>query len=193
MSEADRKIRITSPFTYTFSDYPDNSSHAIVINIFGCEHGCHGCHNPQFAQFDGSLLYNENQSTKEVTAIELESLIVASLKRAGNIVDKVVIQGGEPLHPNNLPVVSELIQRLKLKKLGICVYTGYNADWIRKNKIFGFTYIKTGQYMKDEQEQPKKTNDFIQFASRNQCLYDWNLKLLSKNGKHFFRNKKHRR
>src|SRR4030042_910137 len=87
--------------------------------------------------------------------------------------DCVVLTGGDPLsHHNRLSVYSLL---WKLDK-NICIYTGYDIDFIHKIHIpKRYKFIKTGKYMNNLKQNPYKDNNSITFASPNQCLYDENL------------------
>ena len=75
-------------------------------------------------------------------------------------------------------------------RYNIIVYTGYNIDRVYKNNINGFKFIKCGNYDSNLKQTPHKTDDYIQFASTNQKLYDKKLNLVSENGKYYFKRRK---
>ena len=59
---------------------------------------------------------------------------------------------------------------------------GANIDEVKKANLHGFKYIKCGKFDESEFIGSQKTDDYMQFATKNQQLYDANLKLLSKDG-----------
>jgi organic radical activating enzyme len=169
------KIKIVYPFNYTFIDYPDNESVSILLYFYGCDNGCFNCHNKNI---------DNNTNYKEFTIDEiLKELYISSNKLKTN---KIVFSGGDCLYRNNINFTKELLNKLKFN-YDICIYTGYNLGYIKRNNIRGFKFIKIGKYENKIKQESFKTDDFIQFASRNQNLYDSNLKLLSNNGIYFFK------
>lgn len=169
-------MNISYPFTITFLDYPSNEDISISIYFMGCSHKCKGCSNPQFANEDYS------EGTKEFTVEELlNELKKVSIKHKTN---KISIMGGDPLFNNNLSFIKEFLNLNK--SFDICIYTGYDVSYVQKNKVNGFKYIKCGVYNKSKKVISKKTDEFMQFASTNQKLYDENFNLLSLKGKYYF-------
>lgn len=169
---------ISLPLQTTWLDYPDNNSLAILVYTVGCEHNCIGCHNQDLQKI------SENNNIKRVGCYELEQRIISMSKK--HRTNKVVFLGGEPLYIDNVSDVW-LFTLCNKKMFDICIYTGYNIDTVKKIGLTGFKYIKCGKFDKTQYQKPKKTDDRIIFASKNQKLYDYNLNLLSKDGVYKFK------
>lgn len=160
---------------YSFLDYPDNSSYAMCIYIPGCEHNCENCHSKTLQTFQ------ENLNEYDIHNIKL---LLNKNKDDETKRWKIVITGGDPLHPNNLASTRLLINNLK--KYEICIYTGYNIEQIPKD--INVTYIKCGKYIEKYKTMSFKNDKEMQLASTNQKIYlNWNLnnnyQLISKEGR----------
>jgi organic radical activating enzyme len=152
--------------TLSFLDYPDNHSHCIVLFFPGCSHCCNNCHNPllqlwQPIVFDLDLL-SKKYKTK-----------------------KIVLSGGDPLYPLNIGYVRKLL--FNNNSFDYCIYTGYDIDYVKQLDLTGFKYIKCGKYDEQLKQIPIKTNEYIQFSSSNQELYNANYDLLSNGGRYVFK------
>ena len=170
-------MRIKTPFSSTFIDYPDNESIAVLLYIMGCEQNCEGCHNPDFK--------NEyyNFGTKQFENEELITEIEKQSKR--NKTNKIVFSGGDPLFPNNLEDLKFVLNKIK-NKFEIMIYTSYEIEHVIKQEITGFSFIKCGVFNKKLFQEPTKNDDFIRFASKNQNLYNSKFELISDNGIYIF-------
>lgn len=159
----------------TWMDYPDESSLAVEVFFSGCKFNCPNCQNPEL---QGSN-FGEEVSVKE--------LLYKIRKSADtNKTNKVVLVGGDPLSENNIEGVKELLE-VSSNEFDYCVYTGYDIDFISRNKIFGAKFYKTGVYKKElHDEHMGKTDSGITFASKNQKLYDKNLNLVSEYNVYYF-------
>lgn len=70
----------------------------------------------------------------------------------------------------------------------VCIYTGYELDYVIENNVSGFTFLKTGVFDITKKQEPIKTNEFMRFASYNQKLYNSELQLITDGyGKYFFK------
>lgn len=165
--------QIKYPFEYTFLDYPDNESGAIICYFLGCEHYCNGCQNQLFQ----SRTYS---SAFDFTIKQLyEELFKACYE---NKTRKIIFSGGDCLHPLNREFVKTFI-KLYNRYFSFCLYTGYSIREVKQFDITGFKFIKTGKYEESLKQQSIKTDDYFQLASSNQEIYDQNFKLLTKNGR----------
>lgn len=181
-------MTIKYPIETTWLDYPDNESLSVILYVLGCDNNCLDCHNSDFKYKEG------NNNT---TIIKPVSIIADIVKQTVNtyITDKLVITGGDPLEEFNVKEVKELLFLLHSyyyninKKLDICIYTGKDIDYVKRLNLKYFTYIKCGNYRNWLKQESEKTNEYIQFASSNQKLYDSNFNLLSKNGRYYFESK----
>ena len=162
----------------TFSDYPDNDSLSVIVYFNGCIHNCINCQNKELQIYKNESIYNISFiKTLRKTCYE-------------NKTNKIIFSGGDPLYPI-IELHDEKIKYLLNFLYGlnyeICIYTGYNIDTIKENNIFGFKYIKCGKYNYQKKQLSEKTDDYIQFASSNQKLYDSNYNLVSRDGRYNFK------
>ena len=156
----------------SFLDYPDNSSLSLVFYMPGCNRSCKDCQNKDLQNFEGFTYI-------DIIASSLYELSIASRT------NKLCLQGGDPLYKDNLPYTKYLLSKLG-KTLDICIYTGADIEEVKKLKLNGFKYIKCGKFDIKKYIGSKKTDQYLQFASKNQALYDENLNLLSKEGIFYF-------
>lgn len=89
----------------------------------GCPHHCKGCHNPETWNFDGG---------KEESKESIIKKIIKAINENG-ISRNFSILGGEPLSPNNIIDVSDIIEivRKTYPNIKIYLWTGYTFDKIK--------------------------------------------------------------
>lgn len=155
-------------------DYPDSMSLALVAYFPGCSHGCLGCHNIEMQR---EIPENDRYCMMDI----LSNYIPFKLSRLHT--NKLVISGGDPLHPSNINYLKLFITKLS-STVDICVYTGYDKEYVIENGISGFKFIKCGRYEADKRlsSAGTKTNTELHLASSNQIMYDANFIPISKNG-----------
>ena len=170
------KIKILEIDAVSFLDYPDNENLAVIIFVLGCDHNCEHCHNPELKNFNYL-----NRSVVELTLDDFkkELKIFAEKYRT----NKIVLTGGDPLHPDNITFIKKFLDSSDYE---VCIYTGYSVDYARNSGLSNFKFLKCGKYDLSVKQLSKKTDDYIQFSSKNQKLYDMNFKLLSRDGKYYF-------
>lgn len=154
--------------TETYMEYPDNSSLATILYMRGCSNMCKGCHNLELKTY------------QELPLIEIISSTIELSEK--NNTKKLVLCGGDPLYPKNIEDTKFLLFHFGCLKYDICIYTGYDIEYVKQNKVEGFKYIKCGPYLEQFYIGSKKTDEYIQFATSNQALYDSQYNLLSKDG-----------
>lgn len=159
--------------TWTLLEYPDNSSISTILYFNGCDRHCKGCQNIELQKYDES---NPNLDI-------LIKDIVDYCKRSRT--NKIVLCGGDPLYYKNIPITKNILDKLS-NNYDICIYTGANIEEVKKLNLRGFKFIKCGIYDKTKFIGSEKTDDYIQFATSNQELYDSNLNLLSKDGVYYY-------
>lgn len=164
--------RILKELEASFIDYPNNSDISVCVVMMGCTNGCKGCQNPQFM----NPLYEVG--TIEVTSDTLLDMIKDSCKRNGT--NKVVFSGGDPLSEYNINFTKEILG--KLEGYDVCIFTGHDIEYVQKNGVNGFKFVKCGKYMPELSQKSYKDDEIFCFASKNQVLYDGNYKPLSKDG-----------
>ena len=146
----------------TFQDYPDNKSLAVILYFSGCTHACKGCHNPELQTYKNDRI--------------LITDILYHLEK--NRSNKLVFSGGDCLYKDNILLVKIILKYIIDNNLDIhtCLYTGYDGykakEIIDDSNIHGFDFVKCGKYDITQTQDSLKTDDYIQFASKNQVLYD---------------------
>lgn len=170
------KIRIIKPFTESFLDYPDNFSSCISVYMTGCWGLCDQCHNKQ--------LINQHYENSIETSLEQ---LISELKKYSKrcLTNKITLLGGDPLYITNIDFTREFLKQTK-DFFDVCVYTGQDIDFVIKNNITGFEFIKCGLYREDKKIESDKTDDYFQLGSTNQKIYNKEFKLISKDGKLIF-------
>jgi organic radical activating enzyme len=89
------------------------------------------------------------------------------------------MSGGDPLAPCNIEFTKEFLSKTSLD---VCIYTGHSIEYVKKHNVKGFKFVKCGKFEYENLRESYKTDELIQFASPNQCLYDGEYNLLSENG-----------
>jgi len=167
--------RLSMPFKTSFLDYPTND-HCISIYFTGCDHNCDGCQNLDLQD------PNYNIWTKEMPVKDILDKLTFEHRR--HRTKKVSLLGGDPLFHTNIDVTRKL---LKINEtFEFCLYTGYSKEYVIKNNIKGFTFLKTGKYFQDLSQLSEKNDKYFQLSSTNQKIYDKDLTLLSKDGRIYF-------
>lgn len=162
--------------TATWHDYPDAESLAVEVFLQGCLFNCKCCQNE-------SLQVVQKGTTSYEDMVEP---IIRSCTR--NRTHKIVFVGGEPLLKtnDNLEFIKRFLKDYK-EIFDVMIYTGNTIDYVKKQDVTGFKYIKVGLYAHELKQEPSKTDKQMTFASTNQELYDSNLNLLSFNGVYIFK------
>lgn len=161
-------------FDTTYLDYPSPDDVAVVCIMSGCEHKCPGCQNPELQKI---FKRSEDEIGKVIAHL-------AELCER-NETNKVVLSGGDCLHPSNRELTKQILFYLG-ETLDICIYTGYSIDEVKDMGLKGFKYIKCGKFDCNNMQTPEKTDDYIQFVNPTQNLYDSDYQQLSVNGKFNF-------
>ena len=160
---------------HTFIDYPHPEKDAVVYYMSGCQHSCLNCHSPELQEF-------ERYGRPIMDTIDLISKALQKYKT-----NNLVISGGDCLHHYNLQLTKCLCNWFKkIQYVDICLYSGYDLEYIQKCGIVNFDFIKGGKYIEELKQKSEKTDDYIQFASKNQFLIDTNKLVISKNGRYDF-------
>lgn len=98
---------------------------SVTVFVQGCPHHCPGCFNMETWDFDGGEEFTENLYQ------EINDAIVAN-----NIDRNLVIQGGEPLCPENLDFTLSIIEHVLAEhpETKVYVYTGYELNQLMSMK-----------------------------------------------------------
>ena len=163
--------------TSSFLDFPSNSGMCVSVYFTGCMRLCDECQN------------FELQDPESGTEISLSKIInIISLQTSRFLTNQICLLGGDPLFPKNLPFTRELLLQLG-KTYDFCIYTGYDLDYVRSNQISNFKFLKCGRYINSLFQTSEKTDEYFQLASSNQKIYDSNFRLISNNGRMYFKEK----
>ena len=154
----------------TFIDYPDPKSWANIFYFSGCNHFCKSCQNQELQKFGVG---------KEITPDNLNTLISTLCKK--NQTNKIVFSGGAPLFANNIKDTKYFLHTYGYL-YDICIYTGFEIDYVKQNEITGFKFIKCGKYIESQKRKSGNFEDRFILASPNQNFYDANYNQLSKEG-----------
>lgn len=162
-------MKFTVPLKETWLDYPSPDGIAVIVYFCGCEHHCKGCHSSLLQQE-----YEYAESNEEI----LEKIKEYASKVNTN---KLVFLGGDPIYVKNIPLTTFLVNNLS-DEFDICVFTGYDIDYVKKIGIQGVRYWKCGKFNIDKSRESKKTDEEYVLASPNQNFYDGNYELISIDG-----------
>lgn len=115
------------------------SQKSLDIYVSGC-HGphCEGCHNESLWDFSCGELYDENYFQK----------IQLKVKDFDNMIDKIMIFGGDLMHQKYEDIVEFLLD-MRIFKKEIWVFTGESFSNIPEEIAILCDYIKCGKYKKD--------------------------------------------
>lgn len=91
-----------------------------TLFVAGCVHQCKGCYNQSTQRLDSGHPF-----TEEMVEQIIRDLSCTRIKRRG-----LSLSGGDPLHPANVPVILELVTRVKesCPDKDIWCWTGYRLD-----------------------------------------------------------------
>lgn len=171
-------VNIYKELSMGFIDYPTAEDHSINVYFYGCHHHCIQCSNPMF------------WSSKFGTRVSVKELFLLIHKSSKEFrTRKVCLLGGDPLYKKNIDFVRELLSLLNFAQFDVCLFTGYSVSMIKKLEIEGFKFVKTGKFEVKLACKSEKNDEYIQLSSTNQKLYDSNLRLLSSEGRYYFKQK----
>lgn len=165
--------KIVNPIGVTWTDYPDPESLAVIVYFLGCENYCKECHNPLFKSRD---YYNHKEYTIKQLYNELYDLCYKNKTKS------LVLSGGDSLSSLNIEFTKQFVRNYG-KIFNICIYTGYDINYVKLKDVKGFTYIKTGMYKEELKQESMKTDNYFQLASTNQEIYNQGLTLCTRDGR----------
>lgn len=99
-----------------FCDVVNGPGVRTTLFVSGCSHNCKGCHNKEAQNFKFGSEFDEDQKSRV-----LDSL-------SDPYIDGLSISGGDPLHPNNVSCVLNLVKELREiygHTKTVWVWTGY--------------------------------------------------------------------
>ena len=132
------------------NDFANGTGVCVSFWTQGCPHRCPGCHNPETWDFDGG---------KELPT-DIKGQIIKAIC-ANGIIRNFSILGGEPLCPQNLEEVDNIITsvRTAFPHIKIFIWTGHTLEELQKIKNFHIINILSqidvlidGLYKEDEKD-----------------------------------------
>lgn len=99
-------------------DVANGTGIRVSLFVSGCTHHCKGCFNPETWDFGFGSVYTDETEKEILSALDSEYIKGLSLL------------GGEPMEPENLPVLLELVKKVREKypEKTIWCYTGYDFE-----------------------------------------------------------------
>lgn len=112
---------------YYSTDIVNGPGTRCTLFVSGCVHECAGCYNKSTWRLN---------SGKPFT-IEMEDQIIRDLNDTRIKRQGISLSGGDPLHPENVPDILRLVQRIHAECPGkdIWVWTGYKLDELSRDQL----------------------------------------------------------
>lgn len=139
------------------------TTRSLDIFFIGCNGSCKDCCNPEIKDFE----------LKGFSIPSVVSKIVQLDTKYGNLIDKLILVGGDPLDSyfKNREEFIDFINQLGTIEKPIFLFTRYELDVIPDEILRIVDYVKTGPYI------PELTcNDNIEYgiklATSNQHIYN---------------------
>ncbi|WP_114192210.1 anaerobic ribonucleoside-triphosphate reductase-activating protein [Edaphovirga cremea] len=129
--------------------------------VSGCVHECRGCYNKSTWKLDSGIPF-----TREMEDRIIDDLNDTRVKRQG-----LSLSGGDPLHPQNVPAILQLVQRVRTECVDkdIWVWTGYQLSELTplQNQVVALINVLVdGKFVQD-----LKDPSLIWRGSSNQVIH----------------------
>ena len=139
-----------------------------TLFVSGCVHECPGCYNKSTWRVNSGQPF-----TKAMEDQIINDLNDTRIKRQG-----ISLSGGDPLHPQNVPDILKLVQRIRAECPGkdIWVWTGYKLDELNAAQMQVVDLINVlvdGKFVQD-----LKDPSLIWRGSSNQVVHHKELTIL---------------
>lgn len=107
------------------NDFTNGEGVCVSFWTQGCPHQCEDCHNPETWDFDGGLELPTDIKGQIIKAI-----------CANDIIRNFSVLGGEPLCPQNLEEVDQIVAavRAAYPNIKIFLWTGYTLEELKQQK-----------------------------------------------------------
>ncbi len=106
----------------TKDDLRNGDGIRVVLWVSGCGHHCEGCQNPITWDPEDGLTFTDAEKNELFAELEKD------------YVSGITFSGGDPLYPDNEPVILELSKEIKERfpDKTIWLYTGYEWSYLSK-------------------------------------------------------------
>lgn len=149
--------------TIILNDVTNIKGISVSFYVQGCPHHCKGCFNPETWDFNGGQPYTEHTKWEIIEAIG-----------ANGLQRNFSVLGGEPLAPQNLQMVDEVVAavRAAYPKITIALWTGYTFEKLNKDNSHILSILNKINYIIDGQfiEELKDLNLYLR-GSSNQRIW----------------------
>lgn len=136
-----------------------------TLFVSGCVHQCKGCYNKGTWSLHSGHTYNEQLEQQIIT--DLNDM---RIKRRG-----LSLSGGDPLHPQNLASILQLVKRVKTECVGkdIWLWTGYTLNELSDAQRQVIEYVDV--LIDGKFEQDKADPSLESRGSANQIIHQFKL------------------
>ena len=136
-----------------------------TLFVSGCVHQCKGCYNKGTWSLHSGHTYNEQLEQQIIT--DLNDM---RIKRRG-----LSLSGGDPLHPQNLASILQLVKRVKAECVGkdIWLWTGYTLNELSYAQRQVIEYVDVLIDGKFEQDKADPSLEWR--GSANQIIHQFKL------------------
>ena len=115
-----------------------------TLFVAGCVHQCPGCYNKSTWRLNSGQPFTQ----------ALEERIIADLQDTCIPRQGISLSGGDPLHPQNVPTVLRLVQRIRAECPGkdIWLWTGYRLaelDTAQQQVVALINVLVDGKFVQD--------------------------------------------
>lgn len=112
----------------THDDMLNGDGLRVVLWVAGCGHNCKGCHNPETHDPDSGIHFDESAFNEIMTEL------------ANPYISGLTFSGGDPMHHNNVHIVSFIAKTVKFKypNKTIWLYTGYPWEIVKDHYLMQY-------------------------------------------------------
>lgn len=104
-----------------------------TLFVAGCLHQCKGCYNKSTWNIDSGKPFTQTIENQIITDLQDQRIVRQGLS----------LSGGDPLHPQNIEAVLQLVKRTKLEcpDKDIWLWTGYTLDQLTTSQRTVVNYL----------------------------------------------------
>lgn len=119
------------------TDIANGNGVRVSLFVSGCDRHCPGCHNEQAWDFNFGTWFKETTMHRILSRLDED------------FIDGLTILGGEPLHPNNIDTVREIVKmvRERYPEKTIWIYTGYTYEELDTDILQMIDVLVDGAYI----------------------------------------------